>query len=166
MEGAALFLACGPQFLTARDAGSIPGLGRSLGEGDGNPLQYSCWENPMDRGAWWTIYGPWGHKESDTTEQLSTHTAYPLASNCPKHREKRDTQKGWTPATGQMAPAAPSPQLHHPCPSLVLIKRSTVSIYIRTSPAQESLEKETDVHPGTLTGLALIASGLGMPASF
>ena len=36
----------------ARDAGSIPGLGRSLGGGHGNPLQYSCLENPMDRGAW------------------------------------------------------------------------------------------------------------------
>ena len=36
-----------------RDAGSIPGSGRSPGEGNGNPLQYSCLENPMDRGAWW-----------------------------------------------------------------------------------------------------------------
>ena len=36
-----------------RDAGSIPGSGRSTGEGNGNPLQYSCLENPMDRGAWW-----------------------------------------------------------------------------------------------------------------
>ena len=36
-----------------RDAGSIPGLGRSPGGGHGNPLQYSCLENPMDRGAWW-----------------------------------------------------------------------------------------------------------------
>ena len=35
-----------------RDAGSIPGLGRSPGEGNGNPLQYSCLENPMDKGAW------------------------------------------------------------------------------------------------------------------
>ena len=34
------------------DPGSIPGLGRSLGEGNGNPLQYYCLENPMDRGAW------------------------------------------------------------------------------------------------------------------
>ena len=33
--------------------GSFPGSGRSLGEGNGNPLQYSCLENPMDRGAWW-----------------------------------------------------------------------------------------------------------------
>ena len=35
-----------------RDMGSIPGLGRSPGGGPGNPLQYSCLENPMDRGAW------------------------------------------------------------------------------------------------------------------
>ena len=38
----------------ARDVGLIPGLGRSLGEGNGKLLQYSCLENPMDRGAWWT----------------------------------------------------------------------------------------------------------------
>ena len=36
-----------------RDVGSVPGLGRSHGGGHGNPLQYSCLENPMDRGAWW-----------------------------------------------------------------------------------------------------------------
>ena len=39
----------------ARDAGLIPGLGRCLGEGHGNPLQYSCLENHLDRGAWWAI---------------------------------------------------------------------------------------------------------------
>jgi len=49
----------------ARDLGSIPGLGRSPGEGNGNPLQYSCLENPMDRGAWQaTVYGV--TKKSDT----------------------------------------------------------------------------------------------------
>ena len=37
-----------------RDAGSIPGSGRSPGVGHDNPLQYSCLENPMDRGVWWT----------------------------------------------------------------------------------------------------------------
>ena len=36
----------------AGDPGSVPGLGRSSGEGNGNPLQYSCLENPMDEGAW------------------------------------------------------------------------------------------------------------------
>ena len=42
----------------AGDPGSIPGLRRSLGEGNGNPLQYSCLENTMDRGAWWaTVHG-------------------------------------------------------------------------------------------------------------
>ena len=37
----------------AGDLGLIPGLGRAPGEGSGNPLQYSCLENLMDRGAWW-----------------------------------------------------------------------------------------------------------------
>ena len=42
----------------AEDAGSIPGLGRSPGEGNGNPLQYSCLGNPMDRGPWMaTVHG-------------------------------------------------------------------------------------------------------------
>ena len=55
----------------AGDQVSIPGSGRSPGEGNGNPLLYSCLENPTDRGAWWaTIYGV---AKSDTTEQL-THT--------------------------------------------------------------------------------------------
>ena len=39
--------------LEGRDVGLTPGLGRSPGGGHGNPLQYSCLENPMDRGAWW-----------------------------------------------------------------------------------------------------------------
>ena len=41
--------------LNVGDLGSIPGLGRSPGEGNGNPLQYYCLENPMDRGAWQAI---------------------------------------------------------------------------------------------------------------
>ena len=51
----------------AEDLGSIPGLGRSPGEGNGNPLQYSCLENPMDRGACQaTVYQTC--KELDMTE--------------------------------------------------------------------------------------------------
>ena len=62
------------------DPGSVPGLGRSPREGNGNPLQYSCQENPRGR--------QWGHKEVDTTEQLhfhftfhSIHTLYSLIPN-------------------------------------------------------------------------------------
>ena len=52
----------------AGDMGLIPDLGISPGEGNGNPLQYSCLGNPMDRGAWQaTVHGV--AKESDTTEQ-------------------------------------------------------------------------------------------------
>ena len=60
------------------DLGSVPGLGRPPGEGDGKSLQYSCLETIMDRGAWGLAgYSPWGCKDSDTTEQLTqtqTHT--------------------------------------------------------------------------------------------
>ena len=48
------------------NVGSIPGLGRSPGEGHGNPPQYSCLENPTDRGAWWATVDRVA--ESDTTE--------------------------------------------------------------------------------------------------
>ena len=47
------------------DTGSVSGLGRSPGGGHGNPLQYSCLENPIDSGAW---RAPLGHKESKMTE--------------------------------------------------------------------------------------------------
>ena len=48
-----------------RDVGLIPGSGRSPGEGNGNPLQYSCLGSPMDRGAWWApVHGEswWAHR--------------------------------------------------------------------------------------------------------
>ena len=57
----------------AGDRGSIPGSGRSPGEGNGYPLQYSCMENPMDRGAWRaTVHGV--AKSQTRLKQLSTHT--------------------------------------------------------------------------------------------
>ena len=56
--------------------GSIPGWGRSPGGGNGNPLEYSCLGNPMDREAWWaTVHGV--EKESDMT--VHTHPTYYLS---------------------------------------------------------------------------------------
>ena len=56
------------------DLASIPGFGRSPGGGHGNPLQYSCPENPHEQRSL-VSYSPWGHKESDMTDCLSTaHT--------------------------------------------------------------------------------------------
>ena len=56
----------------AGDQGSIPGLGRSPGEGNGNLLQYSCLENFMDRGAWWApVYGV-----AKSRTQLSDFTSF------------------------------------------------------------------------------------------
>ena len=52
---------------SAGDLNLIPGLGRSLGGGNGYPLQYSCLENPMDRGGWWATESPSGYKDSDMT---------------------------------------------------------------------------------------------------
>ena len=70
----------------AGDVGSIPGLGKCPGEGNGNPFQYSCLKNSMDRGAWQTTVNGvtksepggalWGHKKSDMTERLSTHISW------------------------------------------------------------------------------------------
>ena len=57
-----------PANADVRDTGSIPGLGRSPGGGHGNPLQYSCLQNPMDRVAWQaTVHR---NAESDTTEEI------------------------------------------------------------------------------------------------
>ena len=53
------------------DLGSIPGLGRSSGGGHDNPLQYICLENPHGQRSL-VGYSPWGYKESDKTERLST----------------------------------------------------------------------------------------------
>ena len=66
----------------AGDPGSIPGLGRYSGEGNGNSLRYSCLENPMDRGAWRTTV----HRvaESDTTELITM--LYLIQNDNPTYR--------------------------------------------------------------------------------
>ena len=64
----------------AGDLGSIPGSGRSPGEGNGNPLQYSCLENPMDRGAWQATV----HRVTKSRTRLSDFTSlvYIIISLC------------------------------------------------------------------------------------
>ena len=64
----------------AQDLGSIPGSGRSPGEARGNSLQYSCLENPMDRGAWRATVR--GRKGSDTAARLGTSTQQPYTVSC------------------------------------------------------------------------------------
>ena len=67
---------------SARNAGdrdSIPGSGRSPGEGNGNPLQYSCLGNPMDRGAWWATV----HEVVRVGLNLATQPPAPVTKSCP-----------------------------------------------------------------------------------
>ena len=59
-----------PAVQETQGSSSIPGLGRSLGGGNGTPLQYSCLENPMDRGAWWAK----AHRITKGRTRLSTST--------------------------------------------------------------------------------------------
>ena len=56
----------------SRDTGSVPEWGRPPGEGNGNPLQYFCLENSMDRGAWWAAV-PGAAKTQTPQKRLSTH---------------------------------------------------------------------------------------------
>ena len=65
---------------SAGDPGLIPGSVRSPGEGTGTPLQYSCLENPMDRGAWWAT-SPWSRKESDMTQRFHFLSFYTSIKN-------------------------------------------------------------------------------------
>jgi len=74
----------------AGDAGLIPGSGRSPGEGNGNPLWYSCLENPMDRRAWWaTVHGVakgWTRQSNLTTITSSLSTSLEEEMMLRKHR--------------------------------------------------------------------------------
>ena len=67
----------------ARDEGSIPGSGRSPGEGNGNPLQYSCLGNSMDRGAWQATV----HRVAKSWTRLSVHTLTHIHTHTHTHIE-------------------------------------------------------------------------------
>ena len=85
----------------AGDAGSIPGSGSSPGGGRGNPLQYSCLEDPVDRGAWWaTMHGV--TKSQTQLKQLSssssTYKGFPggsVVKNLPVMQETQVLSLGW-----------------------------------------------------------------------
>ena len=96
----------------------IPGLGRSPEEGNGNPLQYSCVEN-SHRQRSLAAYRPWGHKESETTEQLSTHSTgpnswafiplpYSITRSMPP-QEVCDLQQGWISVATELHQALKEP---------------------------------------------------------
>ena len=70
----------------AGGTGSIPGSGRSPGEGNGNPFQYSCLGNPMDRGAWWAT--SWGRKELDMLEHARRIDRACYGNFCYSHEEE------------------------------------------------------------------------------
>ena len=65
----------------AGDLGSIPGSGRSPGEGNGNPLWYSCLENPMDRGAWWAAVHGVAKSRTQLSDFTFTYLKYELAQS-------------------------------------------------------------------------------------
>ena len=80
----------------AGDVCYIPGLGRSPGGGNGNPFQYSCLENPMDRGAWpATVHGV--TKESDTMEHTRTHMHTSVCDGAKEENNRNIPKKGRQP---------------------------------------------------------------------
>ena len=90
------------------DPGSIPGLGRSLGEGNGNPVQYSFLENPTDRGAWWASVHGVAKSRTQLNDQHSTRRDLRRAVACP-HLSSSSTEFGkglrsnpsWNPGRGK-----------------------------------------------------------------
>ena len=86
------------------DAGSIPGLGRSPGEGHGNPLHYSCLENSMDRGAWWAIV----HRVIKSWTRLSdlAHT-YAVLHQASSLANIMNIQPGFCPEAGETPQCEP-----------------------------------------------------------
>ena len=78
-SGLPLWLSCKESACSTGDVGdmsSIPGSGRSPGDGHGDPLQHSCLKNPVNRGVW---QAPWGRKQLDTgeaTEHACTHVHF------------------------------------------------------------------------------------------
>ena len=94
----------------ARDMGSMPGLGRSHGGGNGNPLQYSCLENPMDRGVWWaTVLEVAKSQTQLSDETTTTRVKYPVPCSVSPQLEWMDVLKGKNYVLVTVGSLAPGP---------------------------------------------------------
>ena len=116
-----------------RDTGSIPGLGRSPGGGHGNPLQYSCLDNPMDRQAWQTI----AHrvpKSRTRLKQLISHTRkghyWPLSCSSQKLKKHLDQFH-------QQVLSIPSPKHKNTCWIYPLLTLSSTTPLIKATIASQ-----------------------------
>ena len=115
----------------AGDLGSIPGSGRSPGEGNGNLLQYSCLENPMDRGAWWATV----HGVAKSRTRLSDSTFH---STCELNKPGDNIHPWCTPFSILYQPVVPCPVLTvASCPAYrflrMQVRRSGIPISLRSS---------------------------------
>ena len=117
------------------DLGLIPGLGRSSGEGNGNPLQYSCLENPMDRGALWaTVQGV-----AKIRTRLSDFTFTFSAENLQVRREWNDTfkvlkEKSLPNKTTLLSTLSSRNELKNPFPN-----KQNLREFITTSPSLQEI---------------------------
>ena len=97
----------------AGDLGSIPGSGRSPGEGNGSPLQYSCLQNPMDRGAWQAA----GHGVAKSRTRLSDFTFWSRHLLCACSTPPQSWQSKSSPNTAKCSPADKTAQVENYCPN-------------------------------------------------
>ena len=99
----------------AEDQGLIPGSGRSPGEGNGNPLQYSCLENPMDRGVWQaTVHGVARVRHDLATKPPYIHIAFPGGSDG-KESTCNAEDPSSTPGSGRSPGEGNSKPLQYSC---------------------------------------------------
>ena len=94
----------------AGDLGSILGWGKSPGEGNGNPLQYSCLGNPMDRGSWWTMVHTVPRVKYDWATSLSLFLWTSLVAQTVKHLSTM--QETWVPSLGREDPMEKEMAIH------------------------------------------------------
>ena len=91
-----------PSACNAGDLDSIPGSGRSPGEGNGNPLQYSCLENPMDGGAWWATVCGVAKSQTRLSYFLFTLKFHALEKEMATHSSTLAWKTPWTEEPGRL----------------------------------------------------------------